>query len=76
MQSMAIKHGTRRCDSKRYAKRVLFKADFAVFWAQKEVVGRTTWVFIMCISVSLPMPLSKDLIGTCKCQKKAFSGHF
>ena len=22
---------------KRYAKRVLFKADFAVFWAQKEV---------------------------------------
>ena len=38
MQSMAIKHGTRRCDLKRYAKRVLFKADFAVFWAQKEVV--------------------------------------
>ena len=30
----------------------------------------------MCISVSLPMPLSKDLIGTRKCQKKAFSGHF
>ena len=30
----------------------------------------------MCISVSLPMPLSKDLIGTRKCQKKVFSGHF
>ena len=27
----AIKHGTRRCDLKRYAKRVLFKADFAAF---------------------------------------------
>ena len=29
----------------------------------------------MCISVSLPMPLSKELIGTRKCQKKAFSSH-
>ena len=38
MQSMPIKHGTRRCNLKRYAKRVHFKADFAVFWAQKEVV--------------------------------------
>ena len=38
MQSMAMKHGTGRCDLKRYAKRVLFKADFAVFWAQKEAV--------------------------------------
>ena len=36
MQSMPIKHGTRRCNLKRYAKRVLFKSDFAVFWAQKE----------------------------------------
>ena len=38
MRSMAIKHGTRRCNLKKYAKRVLFKADFAVLWAQKEVV--------------------------------------
>ena len=38
MQSMPIKHGTRRCNLKRYAKRVLFKADFVVFWAQKELV--------------------------------------
>ena len=38
MQSMATKHGTRRCDLKRYAKKGAFQADFAVFWAQKEVV--------------------------------------
>ena len=37
MQSMPIKHGTRRCNLKQYAKRVLFKANFAVFRAQKEV---------------------------------------
>ena len=38
MQAMAIKHGTRRCNLKKYAKRVLFDAGFAVFWAEKEVV--------------------------------------
>ena len=38
MQSMPIKHGMRRCNLKKYAKRVLFKADFAVFSAQKELV--------------------------------------
>ena len=38
MQSMAVKHGTRRCNLKKYGQRVLFKADFAVFRAQKEVV--------------------------------------
>ena len=44
MQSMPIKHGARRCNLKRYAKRVLFKADFAVFWAQKEVAEARNWV--------------------------------
>ena len=29
---------------KKDAKQVLFKADFAVSWAQKEVVAPTTWV--------------------------------
>ena len=38
MQPMPIKHGTRRCNLKRYVKRVLFKTNFTVFWAQKEVV--------------------------------------
>ena len=38
MQAMPIKHGTRTCNLKKYAKRVVFKADFAVFWAEKEVV--------------------------------------
>ena len=31
MQSMAIKHSTRRCDFKRYAKRVLFKVLLRYF---------------------------------------------
>ena len=35
---MAIKHNTIGWNSKKYAKRVLFKANFAVFWAQKEAV--------------------------------------
>ena len=43
-QSMAIKQGTRRWNLKRYAKGMPFKADFAVLWAQKEVVEATTWV--------------------------------
>ena len=38
MQAMPIKHGTGRCNLKKYAKRVLFKTNFAVFWAEKEVV--------------------------------------
>ena len=42
MHSMAIKHSTGggrgRWNLKKYAKRVLFKANFAVFWAQKEVL--------------------------------------
>ena len=40
MHSMPIKHNTGRWN----AKRVLFKADFAVFWAQKEVVEATSQV--------------------------------
>ena len=32
---------TGRWNLKKYAKRVLFKTDFAVFWAQKEVVEAT-----------------------------------
>ena len=42
MQSMAIKYNMGRWNLKKYAKRVLFKADFAVFWAQKEVVEATS----------------------------------
>ena len=44
MQYMAIKHGMRRCNLKKYAKRVLFGTDFAVIWAPKEVVGAPNWV--------------------------------
>ena len=44
MQYMAIKHGMRRCNLKKYAKRVLFRTDFAVIWAPKEVVGAPNWV--------------------------------
>ena len=41
---MAFKHNKGRWKLKNYAKRVLCKADFEVFWAQKEVVGATKWV--------------------------------
>ena len=44
MQAMALHHGTRRCTLKWSAKRVLFKGEFAVFWAQKEVVEAPNWV--------------------------------
>ena len=36
MQSLAIKRSTRRCNLKRYAKGVVFKADFAVLGAKKR----------------------------------------
>ena len=42
---MAIKHNIRRWDLKKYAKKkVFFKADFVVYWAQKEVVEPTNLV--------------------------------
>ena len=41
---MAIKHNSGRWNLKKDAKRVLFKADFAVFWAQKEVIEATSVV--------------------------------
>ena len=41
---MAIKHNTGSWDLKKYAKRVFLKASFAVFWAEKEIVGATDWV--------------------------------
>ena len=44
MQSMPMKHSMRRCNLKKYAKRVLFTADFVVFWAQKELVEAPNWV--------------------------------
>ena len=44
MQYMAIKHGMRRCNLKKYAKRVLFRTDFAVILAPKEVVRAPNWV--------------------------------
>ena len=44
MQPMAVKDNTGWCNSKECAKRVLFKANFAVFWAPKQVVEPTTWV--------------------------------
>ena len=36
MQSMPIKHGMRRCNLKKYAKRVLFKADLRCFGPKKS----------------------------------------
>ena len=36
MQSMAIKHGTRRCNLKRYANRVLFKLILRYFGPKKR----------------------------------------
>ena len=44
MQSMSIKHGTRRCNLKRYAKRVLLNANFALFWAPKEAIEAPNWL--------------------------------
>ena len=41
---MALKHNVERWKLRKYAERVLFRADFAVFWAQKEVIEPTTWV--------------------------------
>ena len=86
MQYMAIKHGTRRCDLKRYAKRVLFKADFAVSWAQKEVVEAPNWVhntlndderclFIIYVSSNADGPLHAHHRHP-NYPKKAFFGHF
>ena len=46
MQSMPMNHSTRRCNLKRYAKRVLFKANFAVFWAIKALVEARNWAQI------------------------------
>ena len=77
---MAIKHSTGWWNLKRYAKRVLSKADFAVFWAQKEVVEATTWVQthytvikgVSSSSRSVPMQMdpSMDILGTQTAQKK------
>ena len=36
MQSMPMKHGMRRCDLKRYAKRVLFTLFY--FWPEKRLL--------------------------------------
>ena len=41
---MALKHNKRRWHLTTYAKKLLFKADFAVFWPPKGVVEPTTWV--------------------------------
>ena len=43
-QSIASKHNTGRWNLKNYAKRVLFKGDFAAFWVPKEVVEATNRV--------------------------------
>ena len=42
--SMAIKHNTRRWNLQKYAKRVLFKANLAIFSAPQEVFEPTDWV--------------------------------
>ena len=42
--SLLVKHDTRRWNLKKCAKRVFFKADFAVFWAQKEVAEALNWM--------------------------------
>ena len=39
MQSMVVKHSTSGWNSKNYAKPVLFKADFAAFWAKKRLLS-------------------------------------
>ena len=39
---MAAKHRGRNSQNK--AKHLFFKADIALFWAPKEVVGPTAWV--------------------------------
>ena len=87
MQSMAVKHSTRGWNLKKYAKRVLFKANSAVFWAPKEVVEPTTWVQdplgsgdqrCLCIiqigcAANGPLHPSMDILDD---QKGAFFGHF
>ena len=66
-------------------KRVLFKADFAVFWAQKEVFEAPNHVHDVlnddetCLSIILvPMQMdsSMDILGTQTAQKMAILGHF
>ena len=37
-------NATREGGTKNKCKRVLFKANFAVFWAQKEVVWASKWL--------------------------------
>ena len=43
-RSSWLSNTPRKWNLKKYAKSVLFKADFAVFWAPKAVVEATTWV--------------------------------
>ena len=86
MQSMAIKHGTRRCGLKRYAKRVLFRLILRYFGPKKRslrpLIGYITHETMMkgvCLSFRL-VPMQMDplthILGTQTAQKKAFFGHF
>ena len=42
-QSKVVKHSTSGWNSKPFAEQVIFKADFAAFWAKKEVVEPRVW---------------------------------
>ena len=77
---MAVKYSTRKWNSKKYAKRVPLKADFAVSWAQKEVVEPNTWVqnpldsAQRCLSTILVGSKangpSKNIVGTQSCPQR------
>ena len=86
MQSMAMKHTAGRWNLKRYAKRVLFKTYFALFWAQKGVIGATNQVhntlngdqkcfFTIYVGSKAIGPLH-GLPRHPNCSKKAIFGHF
>ena len=86
MQCMAVIHSTRGWNSKQYAKWVLFKADFAVFWAPKEVsksrIGcKTDQTVIKDVYSSVwlvPMQIapSMDILAIQTSQKRTFFGEF
>ena len=82
MQSMATKHGTRGCDLKRYAKRVLFRLILRYFGPKKRslrpLIGYITHQTMMkgvCLSFRLvPMKMEPftHILETQTAQKRHF----
>ena len=83
--SMAFKHNTRRWNLKKYAKRLLFKANFAYF-GKKMSLGQLNGckthktaikgAYSSSRLVSMQMDPCMDILGTQTAQNGAFFGHF